>query len=75
MPKLECPEDVGLTKLNAIRNTLDCLESSLKLSRGLEAEQWLRYSLLKTNNTSLLQELKMAEKRNMDMLSAYYNNN
>lgn len=61
--------DEYIMKINNIHDTMKSLEESLKITRNLEAEQWLYYSNLKTKNKIMMDDLKRANKRNKNMLS------
>lgn len=71
MENLCCFVDLKLSKLDAMRKTINALEQSLGLSRALETEQLSRYSLLKIQNWSLSDELRDADNRNKNMLSTW----
>ncbi|XP_017754374.1 PREDICTED: uncharacterized protein LOC108546675 [Eufriesea mexicana] len=65
------PVDEYIMKINNIHNTMKSLEESLKITRNLEAEQWLYYSNLKTKNKIMMDDLKKANKRNKNMLNLF----
>ncbi|XP_043248664.1 uncharacterized protein LOC122395287 [Colletes gigas] len=58
-------------KVGNIRETVCSLEKSLMISRSLEVERWLRYSILKTKNRTAIDDLKKANKRNKSMLNLF----
>ncbi|XP_076672548.1 uncharacterized protein LOC143371337 [Andrena cerasifolii] len=60
-----------VTKINGIHDTVEALEESLAISRGLEAERWLRYSTLKAKNKIAIDDLRKANKRNKNMLNLF----
>lgn len=63
------PLEGYIIKIHNILDTMKSLEESLMITRNLEAEQWLRYSNLKTKNKIIMDDLRKANKRNKNMLS------
>lgn len=58
-----------ITMINQIRDTIRELEESLKYSRNLEAARFLRYSVLKSRDKILTNDVKKIKMRNKQMLS------
>ncbi|XP_066600392.1 uncharacterized protein [Prorops nasuta] len=59
------------SKILQISQTLENLEESLKISRHLEAEQLLKYSILKTENALIKDDLEKANKYNKNVLNLF----
>lgn len=66
---IESLEGKCIATINKIRDTARKLETSLKYSRDLEAVRFLRYSILKSRDKILTDDLRKAKIRNEQMLS------
>ncbi|XP_053994368.1 uncharacterized protein LOC128884774 [Hylaeus volcanicus] len=60
-----------IRKVDGIRDIVNSLEESVTISRHLEAERWLRYSVLKAKNKVVSDDLEKANKRNKSMLNLF----
>ncbi|XP_067203256.1 uncharacterized protein [Linepithema humile] len=67
-------EETYVAKINKIHNVIQKLEESLKYSRDLEAIRFLRYSVLKSRDKLLTDDLKKAKTRNKQMLNLFRQN-
>ncbi|KAI4480420.1 hypothetical protein M0802_014240 [Mischocyttarus mexicanus] len=67
-------KEITKKKIDDLFETLNQLETSLTLSRILESEQWLRYTALKAQKVSMINDLRKANKLNKNMLNLFRQN-
>ncbi|XP_015177514.1 PREDICTED: uncharacterized protein LOC107066954 [Polistes dominula] len=67
-------KELTKTKLHSLFETVDQLDASLTLSRIFESEQWLRYSALKAQKATMIDDLRKANKLNKNMLNLFRQN-
>ncbi|XP_018357755.1 PREDICTED: uncharacterized protein LOC108757734 [Trachymyrmex cornetzi] len=64
-------EEKYIAMINRIRDTIRKLEETMKYSRDLEAVRFLRYSMLKSRDKILMDDLRKIKIRNKQMLNLF----
>ena len=69
MRHVDKSEEKYIATINRIHDTIRKLEETTKYSRDLEAVRFLRYSMLKSRDKILTDDLRKLKIRNKQMLS------
>ncbi|XP_012057271.1 PREDICTED: uncharacterized protein LOC105620381 [Atta cephalotes] len=71
MRHVDKSEEKYIATINRIRDTIRKLEETTKYSRDLEAVRFLRYSMLKSHDKILTDDLRKIKIRNKQMLNLF----